>query len=155
VMDPEDPSAVTGTARELARTVKSWSFFSKAMYFCFSSVTTIGFGEMEPRTTWGKVCTIVMIATLLPAALSTYIHLASYASELLTKRALVRQNHFQAVVARYGKGQGVILSSELKHALHELGVLVSCVGSGAGRRRDRGRGRITRQLPGSQLHQAG
>ncbi len=136
-----DPSAATGTARE-ARTIKSWSFFSEAMYFCFSAVTTIGFGEMAPRTTWGKVCTIVMIATLLPVALSAYTHLASYASELLTKRALVRQAHFQVVVAEYGKGQGVILSSELKLALHELGVLVSCVGNGTWWRRDRGRGRI-------------
>jgi hypothetical protein len=128
VMSLDDPSGDTDLARgELARTLKSWSFFSEAMYYCFVSVTTIGDGEMAPRTTWGKACTVVMFVTMLPVVLTAFTRIASYVSELLSKRALMGQAQFKAVVAKYGKQlKGAINASELKLALHELGVMVSC-----------------------------
>ncbi len=117
---------------EVRRSIRSWSYFSEAFYYSFTAVTTIGYGDMAPKTRGGKFCSILMIVSMLPVAIAAYTRLANYCSELLMKRMLSQQAEFRAVLDKYdADGSGTIDKKELKDALKDLGIEVS-VGVGVG-----------------------
>ena len=125
-IDPDVDTSRDFFGDEARRTIRSWSYFSEAFYYSFTAVTTIGYGDMAPKTRGGKLCSILMIVSMLPVAIAAYTRLANYCSELLMKRMLSQQAEFRAVLNKYdADGNGTIDKKELKDALNDLGIEVS------------------------------
>ncbi|KAJ1918019.1 Potassium channel [Mycoemilia scoparia] len=95
-----------------------WNFFD-AMWFCFVAFTTIGYGDVVPKTTIGMIVFIVM--TFLAVALETYLVVSAvtYFDGLL--RAGVRSTR---VRRRIVKRRKTIISEELRRVATEQGVAI-------------------------------
>jgi hypothetical protein len=89
--------------------------FGQAYYFAFITATTIGYGDITPRTTGGKWLTVVMILSMVPVAALTYTRAADWLTNGLMKLLLRGSRKVTAVRQKYDVGGDGILD---KHELH-------------------------------------
>ena len=71
-------------------TVEGWAWLD-AVYFCVVTLATVGYGDLHPTTTWGKLFTIPYIIVGV-GLLGVFLHLAGkLALESIQERAQQRQ----------------------------------------------------------------
>lgn len=96
--------------------------FGQAYYFAFITATTIGYGDITPRTTAGKWLTVVMILSMVPVAAVTYMRAADLLTSGLMKLLLRGSRKVTAVRQKYDTGRdGILDKHELQNALRYLG----------------------------------
>jgi hypothetical protein len=96
--------------------------FGQAYYFAFITATTIGYGDITPRTTGGKWLTVVMILSMVPVAALTYTRAADWLTNGLMKLLLRGSRKVTAVRQKYDVGgDGILDKHELQNALRHLG----------------------------------